>query len=202
MVTTHEAKAAEERHIGFRWLCREAGLGTEQEAEAVRAVARLLAERIGRDEARHVASHLPLGPREIWHEETIGVVEAMRKFHRAELIAAVQARLGVERPEDAEALVEIVFAWLKHLAPEEREDVSARLPPISARSGTGRSSTISDPPAGSRSGISDTFAATGRPRHEFVEPVTLSSAPESRPVLPWRELALPTDVPLPRSAYR
>lgn len=128
MVTTREAKAAEDRHIGFRWLSREAGLAREEEAEAVfRVVARLLAERIGRDEARHVASHLPLGLRDIWDEETAGVGPP-RRLHRTELLDEVQARLGLERPGDAEELVEIVFAWLKHLAPEERDDVSARLP--------------------------------------------------------------------------
>lgn len=51
-----------------------------------------------------------------WDEETAGV-GPLRRLHRAELLEEVQARLGLERPGDAQELVEIVFAWLKHLAP-------------------------------------------------------------------------------------
>jgi uncharacterized protein (DUF2267 family) len=128
MTTRHEAKAAEDRHIGFRWLRLEAGLASEADAEAVfRAVARVLAERIGKDEADHVASHLPLGLRDLWSEETLGVGEP-RRLHRAQFVAAVQKRLGLERADDAEELITTVFAWLKYLAPEERSDVDARLP--------------------------------------------------------------------------
>ncbi len=123
-----EAKAAEDRHIGFRWLSREAGLADEEDAEAVfRTVGRLLAERIGPQEARHLASHLPLGLREIWEQETSGIEEP-RRFDREEFVAEVRERLGLDRPEDADWVIEAVFAWLKHLAPEERSDVTARLP--------------------------------------------------------------------------
>lgn len=128
MTGSHDTKAAEDRHIGFRWLSREAGLATEQDAEGVfRAVARLLAERIGKDESRHVASHLPLGLREVWEAETAGI-EKPERFDRADFIARIKSRLGLERSEEAEELVQVVFAWLRYLAPEERDDVSARLP--------------------------------------------------------------------------
>jgi uncharacterized protein (DUF2267 family) len=128
MTTKHEEKAAEDRHIGFRWLRLEAGLASEGDAEAVfRTVARVLAERIGRDEAEHVASHLPLGLRDLWNEETLDVAEP-RRLHRAQFVAAVQTRLSLDRAEDAEELITTVFAWLKYLAPEERNDVDARLP--------------------------------------------------------------------------
>jgi uncharacterized protein (DUF2267 family) len=121
------AKAAEDRHIGFRWLKREAGLASEHDAEAVfRAVAWVFGRRVGRGEARHVAAHLPLGLREVWDEETRNA-GSPQGFERTEFIRSVAARLGVETTQ-AEILVATVFAWLKHLAPEEIADIATILP--------------------------------------------------------------------------
>jgi uncharacterized protein (DUF2267 family) len=122
------AKAAEDRHIGFRWLKREARLASERDAEAVfRAVAGAFGHRVGRSETRHVAAHLPLGLRELWEEETRSS-GAPRALERDEFVASVASRLQIEKGQ-AEVLVRIVFAWLKHLAPEEIADVSTILPP-------------------------------------------------------------------------
>jgi uncharacterized protein (DUF2267 family) len=121
------AKAAEDRHISFRWLKHEAALASERDAEAVfRAVARAFGRRIGRGETRHVAAHLPLGLREVWGEETRSA-NRPRAFERREFVSSVAARLGLETAQ-AEILVTVVFAWLKHLAPEEIDDVSTILP--------------------------------------------------------------------------
>lgn len=122
------AKAGEDRHIGFRWLRWEARLASEQDAEAVfRAVAGELGTRLGRRESAHVAAHLPLGLREIWDEEAAGRERAER-VDRAALVARVQSRLGLERPQEAEYLLSVVLAWVKHLASEETSDVAAVLP--------------------------------------------------------------------------
>jgi len=122
------AKAAEDRHIGFRWLRHEARLSRERDAEAVfRAVAAELGRRLGRAEGEHVAAHLPLGLRAVWNEETHGAGRP-ESFGCEELVARVQSRLGLEQPAEAETLVSIVFAWLKYLAPEERADAGAMLP--------------------------------------------------------------------------
>lgn len=122
------AKALEDRHIGFRWLCRAARLEDEAAAEEVfRAVAHEFSRRIGRGEARHLASHLPLGLREIWLDESAAGRRPAR-FGRRELAAAVQSRLGLATPEQAEELLLVVFNWLRHLAPEELDDVAALLP--------------------------------------------------------------------------
>lgn len=123
------SKAAEDRHIGFRWLAREARLPGERDAEEVfRAVAAEFGECVGGDEARHLASHLPLGLRLIWEEET-------RRDGRPhfleldELVRRLQRRLGLTSEAEAEILLTIVCAWLRHLAPEERDDVAAVLSP-------------------------------------------------------------------------
>ena len=124
-----DPKAAEDRHIGFRWLCRAAQLEDEEAAEALfRAVAHEFSRRIGRDEARHLAAHLPLGLRQIWIAESAGA-ERPARFGRHELVAAVQSRLGLATAEEAEELLLFVLAWLRHLAPEEVDDVAAILPP-------------------------------------------------------------------------
>jgi uncharacterized protein (DUF2267 family) len=121
-------KAAEDRHIGFRWLARTARLGSEADAEAVfRAVAHELSRRLGEDESRHVAAHLPLGLRELWVEESAGAARPAR-VGRAELAEAVRARLDLEAAAEAEELLLVVLGWLRHLAPEEIEDVTAILP--------------------------------------------------------------------------
>jgi len=143
------AKAAEDRHIGFRWLAREARLPGERDAEEVfRGVAGELGECIGANGARHVAAHLPLGLRAIWEEET----------HRSgkpcsvelnEVIAQLQSRLGLANPTEAEILLTTVCAWLKHLAPEERDDIAAVLSPGLASSGRKRSCPSCHPGAGS-----------------------------------------------------
>lgn len=123
-----DAKAAEDRHIGFHWLQWEARLARERDAEAAfRAVAAAFGARVGRDESEHLASHLPLGLRAVWDEETANVGRP-ESFGREELLARVQSRLGLERPEEAEVLVVAVLAWLKHLASEESGDVAALLP--------------------------------------------------------------------------
>jgi uncharacterized protein (DUF2267 family) len=128
MTRDRKAKAEEDRHVGFRWLAREAGLHGEAEAEATyRAVSRVLSRRIGPEETRHLASHLPLGLRDVWEEETADVTHAAR-FDLEQLVADVQRELGVLDSLDARWLIQIVFAWLRHLAPEERTDVAARLP--------------------------------------------------------------------------
>jgi uncharacterized protein (DUF2267 family) len=124
-----EEKAAEDRHIGFRWLKRESGLASEHEAEELfRSVAHALASRVGPGEARHVASHLPVGLREVWDEETAAIEEPQR-FGLATLDEYVARRLGLGEEDEPDWRVELVFAWLKYLAPEEREDVGGRLPP-------------------------------------------------------------------------
>jgi uncharacterized protein (DUF2267 family) len=126
---TREARAAEDRHIGFRWLAWEARAGSEADAEPIfRAVVAELTPRLGADESRHVASHLPLGLREVWEQED-GSTRRPGRVDRAEVVAGVQSRLGLERLEDADFLFGLVVAWLKHLAPEERDDVAAMLPP-------------------------------------------------------------------------
>ena len=128
MARDRKAKAEEDRHVGFRWLAREAGLHGEAEAEAVfRTVSRALSRRIGPEETRHLASHMPLGLRDVWHEETGDVIDASR-FDLDQLVSDVQDELRILDPLDARWLVQIVFAWLRHLAPEERADVAARLP--------------------------------------------------------------------------
>jgi uncharacterized protein (DUF2267 family) len=123
------SKAADDRHIGFRWLAREAGLPGERDAEEVfRAVARELGECVGGDEARHLASHLPLGLRLIWEEETRR--DGPPHFlGRDELTRRLQRRLGLAYEAEAEILLTIVCDWLRHLAPEERDDVAAVLSP-------------------------------------------------------------------------
>ena len=124
-----EAKAAEDRHIGFRWLAREARLPGERDAEEVfRAVAESFGECLGGGEARHLASHLPLGLRRIWEEETRSA-RRPRSLEADELILRLQSRLGLAHPAEAEMLLTLVFGWLRHLAPEERGDVAAVLSP-------------------------------------------------------------------------
>jgi uncharacterized protein (DUF2267 family) len=121
-------KAAEDCHIGFRWLQSEARLAHERDAESVfRAVVRTLARRLGEGEARHLAAHLPLGLRAVWDEEARGIGRPQR-FDRDAFVRSVQSRLRLEERDDAELLVSIVFGWLKHLAAEEREDAAALLP--------------------------------------------------------------------------
>jgi uncharacterized protein (DUF2267 family) len=123
-----DAKAAEDRHIGFRWLRWAARLESEGAAEAVfRSVAHEFARRVGRNEALHLAAHLPLGLREIWLGEAAGA-GAPARLGRAELVNAVQSRLGLAQAEQAEELLLVVLGWLKHLAPEETADVAALLP--------------------------------------------------------------------------
>lgn len=123
------AKAAEDRHIGFRWLAREARLTGERDAEDVfRAVARGLGESVGGGEARHIASHLPLGLCLIWEEET-GDAARPHFIQADEAVVRLQRRLGLAYEAEAEILLAIVCAWLKHLAPEERDDVAAALSP-------------------------------------------------------------------------
>jgi uncharacterized protein (DUF2267 family) len=127
------AKAAEDRHIGFRWLAREARLPGERDAEEVfRGVAHVFGECIGAGEARHIAAHLPLGLRLIWEQETRRL-GAPRCIEADELIARVQSRLGLAYRAEAEILLALVSAWLKHLAPEERDDVAAVLGPGSRK---------------------------------------------------------------------
>ena len=124
---TRETKAAEDRHIGFRWLRWAARLEDESSADAVfRAVAARLAQRLGPSRSRHLRSHLPLGLREVWDEETRFARQGWAD--RADLVESVRARLGLRAEEDAEWLVSLVFAWLRQLAPEERDDISAALP--------------------------------------------------------------------------
>ena len=124
-----EAKAAEDRHIGFRWLAREARLPGERDAEEVfRTVAESLGQCLGAGEARHVASHLPLGLRRIWEEETRSAARP-RSLEADELILRLQSRLGLGYPAEAEILLTLVCGWLRHLAPEERDDVAAVLSP-------------------------------------------------------------------------
>lgn len=123
------AKAAEDRHIGFRWLAREARLPGERDAEEVfRGVAGELGECIGANGARHVAAHLPLGLRAIWEEETHRTGKPC-SVELDEVIAQLQSRLGLANPTEAEILLTTVCAWLKHLAPEERDDITAILSP-------------------------------------------------------------------------
>jgi len=123
------AKAAEDRHIGFRWLAREARLPGESDAEDVfRAVARGLGECVGGDEARHIASHLPLGLRLIWEDETSDA-DRPHSTEAHEAIVRLQSRLGLAHEAEAQILLAIVCAWLKHLAPEERDGVAAVLSP-------------------------------------------------------------------------
>ena len=122
-------KAIEDRHIGFRWLARGARLPGERDAEEVfRAVAHELGECVGGGVARHLASHLPLGLRLIWEEETRGSARP-HFLGREELIHRLQRRLGLAYETEAEILLTIVCTWLRHLAPEEREDVAAVLSP-------------------------------------------------------------------------
>lgn len=124
---TRETKAAEDRHIGFRWLRWAARLKDERSAEAVfRAVAAQLALRLGPGPSRHIRAHLPLGLREVWDEEARS--GRQESVDRGELVERVRGRLGLRSGEDAERLVSLVFAWLRHLAPEERDDLSAALP--------------------------------------------------------------------------
>ena len=123
------SKAAEDRHIGFRWLAREARLPGERNAEEVfRAVAHGLGECVGGDEARHLASHLPLGLRLIWEEETRRGGRP-HVLERDELVRRLQRRLELAHEAEAEILLTIVCAWLRHLAPEERDDIAAVLSP-------------------------------------------------------------------------
>jgi uncharacterized protein (DUF2267 family) len=123
------SKAAEDRHIGFRWLARRALLPGERDAEEVfRAVAHEFSACVGAGEARHLASHLPLGLRLIWEEET-RLAGRPRPVELDELVGRLQRRLGLANAADAEVLLTIVCAWLRHLAFEERDDVAAVLPP-------------------------------------------------------------------------
>jgi uncharacterized protein (DUF2267 family) len=110
-------------------VAREARLPGERDAQEVfRAVSELLGLHLGRDQARHIAAHLPLGLRQIWERETRDA-GAPRHADRGALIRSLQSRLGLERAEEAETLLTLVCAWLKHLAPEERDDVAASLSP-------------------------------------------------------------------------
>lgn len=91
-------------------------------------MARELGDCTGAGGARHIASHLPLGLRQIWVEETRDAGRPSNVGAEA-LIARLQSRLGLTYRAEAEILFTLVCAWLKHLSPEERDDVAAVLSP-------------------------------------------------------------------------
>ena len=102
------------------------GLATLGEAvRATRATLETLAERLGPDETRHLASHLP-------HEIQLFLADAgmpmPERFSSAEFLLRVCAREGIDLPDSTHHARAVIDVLTQAVSPGEIVEVFGRLP--------------------------------------------------------------------------
>jgi uncharacterized protein (DUF2267 family) len=108
-------------------LAATAHLDDDDATNAAISVLCHLQERLTGDEARDLASQLPVKLRELLGD-VCGPADVIVKFHKDEFVATVARDLGIQDPE-AEVCIRAVFATVRNRISEgEADDVAAQLP--------------------------------------------------------------------------